>query len=153
MSKKKIVDLAFELAKPIVERNNFDLVDVEYVKEGTYWYLRVFIDKAGGINIDDCQIVSEELSKQLDKFDPIKTAYHLEVSSPGLDRPLKSDKDFERHLGEDVEVHLYEPYEESKIHQGKLIDFFDNRLIIEEGSKKSAFEKEKIAKVIRVFKF
>jgi ribosome maturation factor RimP len=96
MVKKKIEDIAAEIALPIVEKYKFELVDVEYLKEGSNWYLRVFIDKEGGITIDDCQLVSEEISDELDKADPIKQSYFLEVSSPGIDRPLKKEKDFEK---------------------------------------------------------
>ena len=85
-----------ELALPLVEENNFELVDVEYVKEGSNWYLRLYIDKPGGINIDDCEVISRALSDKLDEEDYIEDAYILEVSSPGLGRPLKKDKDFAR---------------------------------------------------------
>ena len=88
-----------EILLPIVEKNGFELVDVEYVKEGGSWYLRAYIDKPGGINVDDCEIVSRELSDILDEKDFIDEAYILEVSSPGLGRPLKKEKDFKRSLG------------------------------------------------------
>ena len=93
-----------EILLPIVEKNGFELVDVEYVKEGGSWYLRAYIDKPGGINVDDCEIVSRELSDILDEKDFIDEAYILEVSSPGLGRPLKKEKDFKRSLGQEVEV-------------------------------------------------
>ena len=91
-----------------------NLVDVEFLKEGANWYLRVYIDKPGGIAIDDCQAVSEQLSDKLDEVDPIKQSYILEVSSPGLERPLKKDSDFERFKGEQVEVKLFQPIERKK---------------------------------------
>ena len=86
-----------ELVMPLIEKNNFELVDVEFVKEGQNWFLRLYVDKPGGILIDDCELVSREVEKLLDESDPIEQAYILEVSSPGLDRPLKKDKDFERY--------------------------------------------------------
>lgn len=96
-----------KLITPLVEKNNFELVDVEYVKEGGNWYLRAYIDKEGGITIDDCEIVSRELSELLDQEDFIPDAYILEVSSPGLGRQLKKEKDFMRSIGKEVEVKLY----------------------------------------------
>ncbi|MDE7422275.1 MAG: ribosome maturation factor RimP [Lachnospiraceae bacterium] len=100
-----------QLITPLVEKNSFELVDVEYVKEGANWYLRAYIDKEGGITVDDCEIVSRELSDLLDKEDFIPDAYILEVSSPGLGRQLKKEKDFKRSLGEEVEVKLYKGIE------------------------------------------
>ena len=93
-----------EILNPIVEEYGFELVDVEYVKEGSTWYLRAYIDKPGGICIDDCEAVSRRLSDILDEKDYIDDAYILEVSSPGLGRPLRKEKDFRRSLGEEVEV-------------------------------------------------
>ena len=92
---------------PIMEENNFELVDVEYVKEAGTWYLRAYIDKEGGFTVDDCEMVSRRLSDWLDKEDFIDDSYILEVSSPGLGRPLKKEKDFKRSLGEAVDIKLY----------------------------------------------
>ena len=103
------------LLTPIIETNNFELVDVEYVKEGSNYYLRAYIDKPGGITIDDCEIVSRALSEELDKDDFIEDAYILEVSSPGLGRPLKKDKDYERHMGEEVDIKLYKAFDEKAL--------------------------------------
>lgn len=104
----KIADTVRSLAEPVIERLNagIELLEAEYVKEGSDWYLRLYIDKQGGITLDDCQLVSEALNDLLDEADVIKGKYLFEVSSPGLDRPLKTDRDFERYQGEDVEVHL-----------------------------------------------
>ena len=108
MSKREEYESKTEaLVMPLVEQNNFELVDVEYVKEGSNWYLRVYIDKENGINVDDCELISRALSDLLDEYDFIDDAYILEVSSPGLGRPLKKDKDFERSLMEEVEIKLY----------------------------------------------
>ena len=99
MSKREIYEAKVEaLVLPIVEANNFELVDVEYVKEAGTWYLRIYIDKEGGIFINDCELVSRALSEIMDQDDPIEDAYILEVSSPGLGRPIKKDKDFQRNF-------------------------------------------------------
>ena len=129
MSKREIYEAkAEELVLPLVEANNFELVDVEYVKEAGTWYLRIYIDKEGGININDCELVSRAFSEILDKEDPIKDAYILEVSSPGLGRPLKKDKDFQRNLGEEVEVRTYKPINKQKEFVG-LLDAWDKETV------------------------
>lgn len=154
MGKRKIEDIITELAQPIAEKNSFELVDVEFIKEGTNWYLRVYIDKPGGIMIDDCQIVSEELSEKIDKIDPIEQSYFLEVSSPGLERPLKKDKDFEKFKGELVEVKLFKPVGNKKIFEGELVGLVDNKIIINSSIDGTIeFEKEKVAVVRRVIRF
>ena len=104
MSKRDTYESRTEaLLLPIMEANQFELVDVEYVKEGSSWYLRAYIDKEGGISIDDCELVSRALSDLLDQEDFIEEAYILEVSSPGLLRPIKKDKDFQRNVGKEIE--------------------------------------------------
>ena len=103
------------LLQPMVDERGFELVDVEYVKEGSNWYLRAFIDKPGGISIDDIEPISRELSEKLDQEDFISDAYILEVSSPGLGRPLKKDKDFVRSIGEEIEIHLYRAKQTKRI--------------------------------------
>ncbi len=117
------------LLLPIMERTGFELVDVEYVKEGSNYYLRAYIDKEGGITIDDCEMVSRELSDLLDAEDFIPEAYFLEVSSPGLGRQLKKEKDFRRSLGEEVEVKLYKPIEKKKEFEG-VLESFDSETIV-----------------------
>lgn len=126
MAKNRVEKIAEKLVIPIVEKEEFDLVDVEYKKEGAHWYLRIYIDKPGGITLDDCQKVSEQLSGLLDKEDPIKGNYFLQVSSPGLDRPLKREKDFTRFKGELVEVRLYQALDGQKVIEGELIGLEDN---------------------------
>ncbi|MDD6207839.1 MAG: ribosome maturation factor RimP [Clostridiales bacterium] len=96
-----------ELILPILTEHAFELVDVEYVREGSNYFLRAYIDKPGGITIDDCELVSRALSDRLDAEDFIPDSYILEVSSPGLGRPLKKEKDLQRSIGEEVEVKLY----------------------------------------------
>lgn len=108
-----------KLVEPLLEKEKFELVDVEYVKEGGNWYLRVYIDKEGGITVDDCELISRSLSDLLDVEDFIPDAYILEVSSPGLGRQLKKEKDFKRSIGEEVEIKLYKAMETVK--NGKKI--------------------------------
>ncbi len=123
MSGKDYVSKTEELLKPILDENNFELVDVEWVKEGPERYLRAYIDKEGGITINDCELVSRALSDLLDEKDFISENYILEVSSPGLDRPLKKDRDFERSLGKDVELRLFRPLNGQKEYTGQLKSF------------------------------
>ncbi|MDD6035229.1 MAG: ribosome maturation factor RimP [Lachnospiraceae bacterium] len=118
------------LLMPIMERTGFELVDVEYVKEGSNFYLRAYIDKTGGITIDDCELVSRELSDLLDEEDFIPEAYILEVSSPGLGRQLKKDKDFARSIGEEVEVKLYKPMNKRKEFEGELESFDEQNIVL-----------------------
>lgn len=129
MSKREIYEAKTEeLVLPIVEANHFELVDVEYVKEAGTWYLHIYIDKEGGISIDDCELVSRAFSDILDQEDYIEDAYILEVSSPGLGRPLKKDKDFQRNLGEEVEVRTYKPINKQKEFIG-LLDAWDKESV------------------------
>lgn len=153
MVKKKIEDIVAEFAGPIVNNHSFELVDVEFIKEGTNWYLRIYIDKSGGITIDDCKIVSEEISDILDKKDPIDQSYFLEVSSPGLDRPLKKDSDFEKFKGELVEVKVYKPIDGRKVFEGELIGLIDNKIVIKIDDEDAEFKKDQVAVVRRVIKF
>lgn len=121
MSKRDIYEQKTEeLVIPIIESNRFELIDVEYIKELGNWYLRIYIDKLGGITVDDCEIVSRALGDELDEKDFIEDAYILEVSSPGLGRPLKKEKDLERHLGAEVDVKTYKPIEKQKEFNGIL---------------------------------
>jgi len=154
MAKRKIEDVVTELAAPIVEKHSFELVDVEFVKEGVNWYLRVYIDKPEGITIDDCQVVSEELSDRLDKIDPIEQSYFLEVSSPGLERPLKRDKDFEKFKGSIVEVKLFQPLDGKKVYEGELAGLIGNRIVIKpKPDEVLEFDRDKVAIVRRVINF
>lgn len=120
-----------ELITPIVDEKGFELVDVEYVKEGSNWYLRAYVDKPGGITINDLEAVSRKLSDQLDEKDFISDAYILEVSSPGLGRPLKKEKDFDRNIGKEIEVHLYRAIDGQKQYVGLLKSYDKETIIIE----------------------
>lgn len=113
MRREHIEDLIAQEVEQIIAGTALELVDVEYVREKN-WYLRVFIDKDGGVDLEDCQRVSEKLSKVLDEKDPIQDNYLLEVSSPGLDRILKKDKDFIRYAGRTVDIHFFKPYKGTK---------------------------------------
>ena len=126
----------------ILAGTEFELVDVEYVKERD-WYLRVFVDKAGGIDLDDCQKLSEQLSARLDTADIIDGAYILEVSSPGIDRILKKDRDFVREVGKIVDVTLYAPIDGKKFFTGELIGRDENFLLLKEIS----LPRDKVAQV------
>ena len=137
---------ASKLIMPIIEANHFELVDLEYVKEGSSKYLRAYIDKPGGITVNDCELVSRAFSDLLDEKDFIEEAYILEVSSPGLGRPFKKDKDFERNLGEEVELKLFKPYEHEKDFVGLLKAFDKDSVTIEaEDGTERIFERSNLA--------
>ena len=142
------------LLMPVVEKHGFELVDVEYVKEGANWYLRAYIDKPGGIAVDDCEVVSRELSDLLDEKDYIEDSYILEVSSPGLGRPLKKEKDFQRSLGEEIEIRTYRAIDRQKEFVGILTDYDKTSVTIEyEDGEKMTFEKSDIALCRLAFDF
>lgn len=147
MSKREAYEQKAEaLIMPILQNNGFELYDVEYVKEGSEWYLRFYIDKEGGIDINDCELVSRAYSEIVDKEDFIEEAYILEVSSPGLGRTLKKDKHLEKSIGEEVEIKLYKPIGKQKEFVGLLKGFDKDsiRIETEEGTEIS-FERTNIA--------
>lgn len=136
------------ILEQIIAEKGLELVDLEFVKEGVNWYLRVYIDKDGGVNIDDCEAVSRALEVKLDEKDPIEQAYILEVSSPGIDRPLKKDADFVKYQGEIIDVKLYKAQDGSKQYQGKLLGLENGVLSIEEENGTIVkFEQKDIASV------
>lgn len=141
----KVLTVVENLVRPIVDEQGFELVDTEFVKEGSNWFLRVFIDKPEGIDIDDCGRVSEALSAKLDELDPIPQAYFLEVSSPGAERPLKKAEDIANAVGKKVHLTTYEPLEGDKVFEGKLLSFEDNVLLIQEPKKKRTIPYDKVA--------
>lgn len=128
---KYIEEKVEQIVTELLQGTALELVDVEYVKEGN-WYLRVFIDKEGGIEIDDCQGLSEKLAAELDKSDAITDSYMLEVSSPGLDRILKKDKDFKREMGKQVDVSFYAPWNGSKTMVARLAGYDGGNIILDE---------------------
>ncbi len=139
---------------PLLEQHQFELVDVEYVKEAGNWYLRAYIDKEGGITVDDCEIISRTLSDWLDKEDFIEDSYILEVSSPGLGRPLKKDKDFERSLGDEVELKLFKARNKQKDFTG-ILKAYDKETVtiaMDDGTEE-VFTRAEIALIRLAFDF
>ena len=154
MSKKEVLKSVRYICESIATSLNYELVDVEYIKESGSYYLRIYIDKPGGITLDDCQIMSVAVSEKLDENDPIKEAYYLEVSSPGLDRPLKTDKDLKRNLGKDIELNLYKTFNNRKSYEGKLEDYNNEEVIIlDEMNNKILIPKELISIIKIAIKF
>ena len=117
-----------EILQPIIDANGFELVEVEYVKEGGTWYLRAYIDKPGGITVDDCELVSRAANDILDERDFVEDSYVFEVSSPGLGRPLKKEKDFARSIGEEVEIRTFRPINRQKEFYG-ILDAYDKETV------------------------
>ena len=143
-----------KLLGPILEENHFELVDVEYVKEGGSWYLRAYIDKPGGITVDDCEIVNRALGDLLDEEDFIEDSYILEISSPGLGRPLKKERDFARSLGEEVEIRTYRMVNKQKEFRGILKAYDKDTVTIEEEEgQDQIFERANIALIRLAFDF
>lgn len=157
MTKKQIEAACEELVLPIIEERGFELVDVEYVKEGSNYYLRVYADKEGGITIDDCVEVSRALSPKLDVYDKeFKDPYILEVSSPGLLRPLKKDKDFQRSLGKMIEIKLFKPLEGSKDKEleAELKEFDEKTItVIKEDNTELVIDRSNLALIRLAFEF
>ncbi len=146
MSRKETYETRTEaLLLPIAAQNGVEIYDVEYVKEGSDWYLRAYIDRAGGVNIGDCEAVSRALSDALDREDFIEDAYILEVSSPGLGRTLKKDRHLEKSLGEEVEIRLYKPREKRKEFSGILKGYTAEDIVIEENGQEMTFARKEIA--------
>lgn len=146
MAKEHIEQLVEKLVNEIIASTEMELVDVEYVKERD-WYLRVFLDKEGGMEVDDCQWVSEQLEDRLDKLDPIKDSYYLEVSSPGLDRQLKKERDFIRHVGDKVEVHTFAPINGTKLFVGTLNGLIDGAVSINMEGKEMSIPRDKASQI------
>ena len=142
-----------EILIPIVDELGFELVDVEYVKEGSTWYLRTYIDKPGGITIDDCEVVSRRLSDILDEKDYIDEAYIMEVSSPGLGRPLKKEKDYKRSMGKELEIRTYRAINREKEFYGVLTAYDENSVTIDCEGEEMTFLKSDIALIRLAFDF
>ncbi len=146
MKRDAVEEFVSEVVEAIIESTELELVDVEYVHERE-WYLRVFLDKEGGIDLDDCQMVSEKLSEVLDAKDPIKENYLLEVSSPGLDRVLKKEKDFIRYYGRDVDIQLFKPIDGKKQYTGSLQGYSDEVITIQVQEERIDLERAAIAQI------
>lgn len=152
--KEKYEQKTEELLYPIVEEYHFELVDVEFVKEGGTWYLRAYIDKEGGITVDDCELVSRRMSDLLDEKDYIEESYIFEVSSPGLGRPLKKEKDYVRSVGKELEIRTYRPIKREKQFFGILKSFDETSVTIEmDDGEEMAFAKTDIALIRLAFDF
>ena len=143
----KITDKVTELARPVVEEEGCSLWDVEYVREAGCWYLRIFIDKEGGVGIDDCERISRRLDPLLDETDPIPDSYVFEVGSAGAERELKRPGDFEQFMGHEVEVKTYKPVNGSKAFVGTLAGYADGAVTLRVGAENMTFEKNQIALV------
>ena len=142
-----------ELLDPIVKQLGFKTVDVEYVKEGTDFYLRAYIDKEGGITVDDCEAVSRRLEEKLDAEDFIPNAYILEVSSPGLGRQLKKERHYLDNIGETVDVKLYKPFEGRKEFTGTLVSYADDNFVFNVDGKELNLTSSMISKICLHFEF
>ncbi len=152
MAKREDYEVKAEsLAREITDANNFELVDVEYVKEGANWYLRIYIDKEGGINIDDCELVSRAVEEKLDAANFIEDAYILEVSSPGLTRPLKKEKDYARSIGKLIDIKTFKPVEKRKDFVGRLKAYDKDTVTIVEDTAELVIERANIANIRLAF--
>ena len=142
------------MAQPIIDQFGFELVDVEYVKEAGNWYLRFYIDKEGGITVDDCEAVSRIFSDKLDELDFIEDAYIMEVSSPGLGRPLKKEKDYARSMGKRLEIRTYRAIEHEKEFYGVLTAYdSDSVTITKDDGAEMKFAKSDMALIRLAFDF
>ena len=128
MQTKDIIKKVEEYVMPIIEQNNYELVETEFVKEGANYYLRLYIDKEGGFSINDCETVSRYLEQKLEEDDFIDKAYILEVSSPGIDRVLKKDSEYIKYKGRIVDIKLYKPIDKVKEFQGELIGLIEDKI-------------------------
>jgi len=142
-----------EILKPIADASHVEIYDVEYLKEGNEWYLRVYIDKEDGVNINDCEAVSRALSEKMDQLDFIDDAYILEVSSPGLGRTLKKDKHLEKSIGEEVELKTYKPINKCKEFVGILTAYDQNTVTLDVNEEQTVFQKPDIALIRLTFDF
>ena len=143
----KVTELVKSLAEPVVQSHGCELWDVEYVREGSEYFLRLYLDKEGGVDINDCEAVSRAMDPILDEKDPIPTSYHFEVCSAGLERALKRPSDFQRFLGSPITVKLYKPRNGLKEIPAVLRGYEDGRLTVEAGKETITFEKSEVALV------
>ena len=149
----RVEEAVEKIAEEILANTDYELVDVEYVKEGGNFYLRAYVDKPGGITVEDCETVSREFSDKLDEADFIDEAYIMEVSSPGLGRPLKKEKDFKRSMGEEVEIRTYRPINREKEFYGVLTAYDENSVTIDCEGEEKIFQKADIALIRLAFDF
>ena len=135
------------LAQPLAEEMGYEYIDTEYAKEGREWMLTIYIDKPDGVQFEDCEAFSRALEPILDEKDPVPDTYTLVVSSPGLDRPLRNRRDFERSRGRQIDVRLYKPFLDRKEFTGPLVDFTDDSVTIESGDQEITFRLDEAAKI------
>lgn len=149
---KKIIENVTRIAEPIVSSLGYDVLDIEYGKQPAGFFLTVTIDKeGGGINLDDCEKVHRAIDEPLDTLDELfPEGYHLNVSSPGLDRPLKNEKDFKRNLNKEIEIKFYKPENGRKTVTGKLVSYTDKDLVIETAEGKETVDKKITANITPV---
>lgn len=145
MQTKDIIKKVEEYVIPIIEKNSYELVETEFVKEGANYYLRLYIDKEGGFSINDCEMVSRYLEQKLEEDDFIDKAYILEVSSPGIDRVLKKDSEYIKYKGRVVDIKLYKPIDKVKEFQGELIGLIEDKIVINQDNKEISFDKKDVA--------
>lgn len=150
MKRKELEHQVAAMVNQLLTGGEIELIDVEYVKEGQDYFLRVFLDKPGGITINDCETVSRQLDAKLDEHDWIQEHYYLEVSSPGLDRPLKKPADFTRNMGKRVEVKLYQLVDGEKLFEGILIDKNNDTIVIETDEKEQLIFKDSQVALVRL---
>ena len=144
---KKVTEIVWDLAAPVAEENGCELWDVEYVREGSEYFLRLYLDKEGGVDINDCEAISRAVDPILDEKDPIQGSYHFEVCSAGLERALKRPADFERFMGSAVTVKLYRPRNGLKEIPCVLRGYEEGRITVEAGKETITFEKSEVALV------
>lgn len=149
----KISDSVFQLVQPIAESMGLTVLEVEYAKKFYGMNLTVVIDKEGGVTIDDCEALHRAIDAPLDELDPIETAYTLNVSSPGLDRPLKLDWDYKRNLGKKIKVKLYKPLDGKKVFEGVLAAYDADTFTLDTGKTQLTFVKKETAQVLPVIEF
>lgn len=153
MNKNNIIDYVRTISEKIVEDMDIEIYDVEYVKESGLNYLRIYISREAGVNLDDCSIVNRKISEEIDKEDPIEEVYYLEVSSPGIDRAFRKNSDYEKNIGKEVEVKLYSKLNSKKYYLGTLVEFDEETVIVEEGGKEVRIDKSNISKINKSVEF
>ena len=150
----KVKSICEEKVVPVIEQLGYDVVEVEYAKKSEGMNLTFYIDNASGIVIEDCEKVSKAIDDLLEQIDPTEgVAYILNVSSPGIDRPLKTERDFNRNIGKEISITLFSKLNGKKVFEGKLLDFNQELIRIESNGESVSFEREKIAHIVPVIKF
>jgi ribosome maturation factor RimP len=153
MNKSNIIDYVRKISDKIVEDMDIEIYDVEYVKESGLNYLRIYISKETGVNLEDCSIVNRKISEEIDKEDPIEDVYYLEVSSPGIDRAFRNNVDFEKNIGKEVELKLYSKLNNKKYYLGILIKFDEDTVTVEEVGKEVIIDRSNISKINKSVEF